>query len=81
MQDQPISGPGERMDRADNDLLHMLCADDSHRPWSVDEIAGELQVDPTDALGRLSRAGLIHRLESFVWATRPAARSHELHDL
>jgi hypothetical protein len=81
MHDQPTPSPAERMDRADHDLLSTLSADDSHRPWSVDEIACEIGEDPTDALGRLSRAGLIHRLGDFVWATRPAVRSRELHEV
>jgi hypothetical protein len=68
------------MDRADQDLLSTLTSDESHRPWSVGELARQFGEDPTDALGRLSREGLIHRLGDFVWAARPAVRAQELHD-
>jgi hypothetical protein len=80
MHDQPTSSPGERMDRSDSSLLAMLTSDETHRPWSVVEIACEIEDDPTDVLGRLHRAGLIHRLGDFAWAARPAVRSRELND-
>jgi hypothetical protein len=80
MHDQPTSSPGERMDRSDSSLLAMLTLDETHRPWAVVEIARETENDPTDALGRPHRDGLIHRLGDFVWATRPAVRSCELRD-
>jgi len=81
MHDQPTPSPGERMDRADKDLLSTLSCDESHRPWSVDELARQMGEDPTGALGRLFREGLIHRLGDFVWAARPAVRAEELHNL
>jgi len=68
------------MDQLDSELLQTLTSDDSHRPWSLAELACELGADPTDPLARLSRAGLIHRLDQYVWATRPAVRAQELHD-
>jgi hypothetical protein len=68
------------MDRADHVLLATLTADDSHRPWSVDEIARQAGEDPTDALNRLAADGLIHRLGDFVWAARAAVRAEELHN-
>jgi predicted transcriptional regulator len=80
MHDQPTPSPGERMDRADKDLLSTLSSDESHRPWSVDELARQLGEDPTAALARLSREGLIHRLGDFAWAARPAVRAQELHN-
>ena len=46
--------------------------------WSVDEVAREIEGDTTDALARLYGAGLIHRLEGFVFATRPAVRAAQL---
>jgi predicted transcriptional regulator len=81
MHDQPSQEPGERMDQLDRSLLATLTADDSHRPWSVDELARELGEDPSAPLARLQRAGLIHQLERFVWAARPAVRAQELHDV
>ncbi len=80
MHDQPTPSPAERMDRADQDLLSTLASDESHRPWSVDEIGRQVGEDPSAALGRLSREGLIHRLGDFVWASRPAVRARELQD-
>jgi hypothetical protein len=81
MHDQPTQEPGERMDLADQDLLATLTNDDSHRPWSLVELAHECGADVTDSLGRLQRAGLIHRLGDFAWATRPAVRARELHEV
>ena len=80
MHDQPSPSTGERMDQLDRSLLSTLTADESHRPWSVEEIGRQIGEDPTAALNRLARAGLIHRLGDFVWATRPAVRAQELHD-
>lgn len=80
MHDQPTPSPGERMDRADQDLLSALTSDESHRPWSVQEITWHAGEDPTDALARLAREGLIHRLGDFVWASRPAVRAQQLQD-
>jgi hypothetical protein len=81
MHDQPTPSPGELMDRADHDLLATLTADDSHRPWSVDELSRLAREDPTDALNRLARDGLIHRLGDFVWAARAAVRAEELRNI
>jgi hypothetical protein len=80
MHDQPTPSPGERMDRADQDLLSALTSDESHRPWSLEEIARQAGDDPGAALARLAREGLIHRLGDFVWASRPAVRAQELQD-
>ncbi len=80
MHDEPTPSPAERMDRADQDLLSTLTSDESHRPWSVQEIARQVGEDPSAALARLSREGLIHRLGDFVWASRPAVRARELQD-
>jgi hypothetical protein len=62
----------------DSAILSLLINEGSHRPWSVDEIEREVRRDPTDSLGRLHGGGLIHRLESFVWAARPAVILDEL---
>jgi predicted transcriptional regulator len=80
MHDQPTQDPGERMDQLDRSLLSMLASDESHRPWSVEEIGRQIGEDPTAALNRLAREGLIHRVADFVWAARPAVRAEELHD-
>jgi hypothetical protein len=36
------------------------------------------RVGVRDALGRLHRAGLVHRIGDFVWLTRAAVRAREL---
>jgi hypothetical protein len=81
MHDQPNPSPGERMDRADQNLLATLTCEDSHRPWAVAELAAAMAADPGEALARLSSDGLIHRCGQFVWATRAAVRASELHNL
>lgn len=78
MQDQPTPTVIERDAQTDNALLMVLLAETSHRPWSVDEIAREMDSDPTDSLRRLYGGGLIHRLDEFVWATRAAALADEI---
>jgi predicted transcriptional regulator len=65
-------------DRDLNVLNLMLC--DSSWPWSVDEIARELQtrIGAYDSVSRLAEAGLVHRLGEFVFPTRAARRADEL---
>jgi hypothetical protein len=80
MHNQRSSTVAEDDDRIDFAILHLLLGDDVQRPWAVDEVAREIG-DPlavTDALARLYGAGLVHRLEGFVFATRPALRSGQL---
>lgn len=59
-------------------LDYMLC--DPSWPWSLSEIARELgsEQDAEDAISRLQRAGLLHRLGDFVFPTRTARRAAEL---
>ena len=64
--------PAEREGVTDSAILGLLMLEASHRPWAVDEIAREMRRDVTDSLNRLYGAGLIHRLDGFVWATRAA---------
>jgi predicted transcriptional regulator len=66
------------MDLADQDLLMTLTGEDPHRPWSLDELARECGAEAGESVARLQRAGLVHRLEDFVWATRAAVRAREL---
>jgi hypothetical protein len=56
----------------DSAILHLLVHEDSHRPWSVEEIQREVRRDPTNSLWRLHGGGLVHSLEGFVWAARSA---------
>ena len=81
MHDQTTPEAPEPMDLADQDLLSTLTDEDVHRPWSLDELARECGADAGESVGRLQRAGLIHRSGDFVWATRAAVRAHELNEL
>jgi hypothetical protein len=50
-------------------------------PWSVEEVGRELGdlPDAEDALSRLSRVGLVHRHDRFVFPSRAAMRAVEIH--
>lgn len=75
----PTSEPQRQAD-TDAAILEALLDEEAQRPWSVDEIARVLE-DPiaaSDGLGRLARAGLIHRLDGFVFASRAALRADEI---
>ncbi len=76
MHDQPNLDP----DQADAAILGLLLEPDSQRPWSDDEIAREIgdRLTVTDGLARLAGAGLVHRLNSFVWASRAALHGDAL---
>jgi hypothetical protein len=56
--------------------------DDTAGLWSVEEIAVALgdQVKAADAIIHLHAAGLIHRVDQYLWPTRPAARAIRLAD-
>jgi hypothetical protein len=62
----------------DRHVLNLML-DDSW-PWSVDEIARELQdrIGAHDSVSRLAEAGLVHRLGKFVFPSRTARRADEL---
>jgi hypothetical protein len=49
-------------------------------PWTVEELGRELgnPNNATDAVRRLTRAGLVHRLGDFVFPTRTARRTIEI---
>ena len=61
-------------------VLALLLDDDAQRPWSEAEVCREAGDDlgARDALDRLHAAGLVHRLDGFVFATRPALRADRL---
>ena len=48
--------------------------------WSIEELARELgsELDAHDAVASLRAAGLVHRCNDFVFATRAAARFSRL---
>lgn len=77
----PNPEPNDAVDERDRDrnVLNLMLTD-SPWPWSLDEIARELPsvIDAHDAVTRLADAGLLHRLDSFVFPTRAARRADEL---
>ena len=70
--------PAEREDQRDKLILHVLC--EELVPWTVAEVGCELDCpdDVVDGVGRLARAGLVHRLGEFVFPTRAARRADEI---
>lgn len=78
---EPQTTQEERDADVDGVILATLLLDpDAQRPWAVFEIENEIG-DPvvvSDSLGRLTRAGLIHRLDRFVFATRAALRADQI---
>lgn len=66
-------------DQCDKTVLALML-DGATYPWTVQEIARELQapLDAEDAIRRLAETGLVHRFEDFVFPTRTARRADEL---
>jgi predicted transcriptional regulator len=56
----------------DSIVLQLLTDPELQQPASIEEIAREIgsRTEAEDSLERLQRAGLVHRLDNFVWATR-----------
>lgn len=77
MQDQPTRTAVEDW-ISDAGVLGLILGRDAQRPWSKDEIDREVGHDAIDSLNRLYGAGLIHRLNGFVWATRAAIMADEI---
>lgn len=78
---KPTLSPTQEFDRSESTVLLLLTADDSDRPWSVEEVIRELgdRNKAIDAIANLHGAGLIHCSEDdFVWPTRAAVRGIEL---
>ena len=84
MQDQRSGVDVGRVDdEAEREVLALLLESRLPGPWSVWELGLEIgsEVAAADAVMRLHAAGLVHLCHEFVWATRPAARSHQLADV
>jgi hypothetical protein len=49
-------------------------------PWTLEELGREVgdHTEAIDAVARLTGAGLVHRLDRFVFPTRVARRAEEL---
>lgn len=70
----------EKEEHTDGVVLEFLLDDDAQRPWTEEEVALMVE-DPaaaSDSLGRLARAGLIHRCDGFVFASRAALRAAQI---
>lgn len=64
----------------DSAVLAMLICDDACPVWSMDEITRTLGRggDAIDSVDRLAAAGLVHRIDQFVFPTLAARRADEL---
>jgi hypothetical protein len=84
MQDQPNDVDVSQVDdEVEREVLGLLLESGLPGPWSVWELGLQLgsEVAAADAVMRLHATGLVHLCHEFVWATRPAARSHQLTDM
>ena len=72
------SSPADDEARMEFAVLALLTGE--QRPWSDTEVALEIgdPIRSSDAVRRLQAAGLVHRLDRFVFATRAAVRSAEI---
>lgn len=66
---------------ADTDRALLAVLLDDPGPWAVEEVERELSdpVKAVDGLARLGAAGLVHRLEGFVFASRAAKQAHAIY--
>jgi hypothetical protein len=73
---QPNLDPEDEETRIDRFVLNLLIDEHNQRPWSIEEVIREHgnQRDALDGLDRLHGAGLIHRIDGFVFASRAAIR-------
>jgi predicted transcriptional regulator len=80
MLDQRSSTESEAHAYLDRAVLGLLLDIDKQRPWSETEIAREISTPGhvPASLKRLRTAGLIHRWNDLVTASRAAVRSHEI---
>jgi hypothetical protein len=80
MPDQRSSIESEAHAYLDRGVLGLLLDIDKQRPWSEAEIAREISTPGhvPASLKRLRTAGLIHRWNDLVTASRSAVRFHEI---
>jgi hypothetical protein len=62
--------------RIDQAILALLLEDQA-QPWAIDELGRAIgnEIEVADSIARLYAAGLIHRLDHFVFPTRGARRA------
>jgi hypothetical protein len=77
---QPTPDPACDEARIDWAILNLLIDTDQQRPRAVEELIREHgnQRDALDGIDRLHGAGLIHRTDGFVFATRAAIRYSQI---
>jgi hypothetical protein len=79
MQGKPTLSEAEKERLMDTGILDTLLDSDAARPWSMAEIEREMESwEASDGVGRLVRAGLVHRVGDFVWASRAAIAARPL---
>jgi predicted transcriptional regulator len=80
MLDQRSSTESEAHAYLDRAVLGLMLDIDQQRPWSEAEIAREISTPGhvPASLKRLRTAGLIHRWNDLVTASRSAVRAHEI---
>jgi hypothetical protein len=76
MQDEGTCTPAEEDQRTEATILCLLLDRTNRHPWAVEELAREIgrPLDVTNAVASLHAAGLIHRLDGFVFPSRAAVR-------
>jgi hypothetical protein len=81
MQDQPTQRDAAReFDVAERLVLDTLLDPDFPGPWTIQELGRAMgnEVEAADAVMGLDRAGLVHRIDQYVFASWPAARAMQL---
>jgi hypothetical protein len=80
MQDESIPTAADEEQRTDQAILALLLTPEEQRPWSQHEVELEMgdKLDTIDSLVRLRAAGLIHRCDEFVFASRAALTAERL---
>lgn len=64
-------------------VMTLMLDENSSYPWSTDELIRMMdgnRVSVLDAINNLQAAGLLHRIDQFVWPTLTARRTDELED-
>jgi hypothetical protein len=67
-------------EEAEIDALVLTLLVEARAPWSLEEVGRELPRPETapDVVHRLATAGLVHRLDRFVFPSRAAVRAAQL---
>lgn len=76
---EPRRRPDLSEEQNDGTVLAMLICDQTCPMWSMEEITRTLgRIDAIDSVNRLAAAGLVHRIDQFVFPTLAARRADEL---